>query len=575
MSVELTPLAEIRIPVEITQKQASTDVPMDDSKIRELVSRRRADVEPKVAIRAESATSLPRNGSAKSTSQVDLRQSPVSWEVPQPITSKPAAVPYPVDCLPGVFRNAIVEVQAATQAPMPMVASAAICAMATASQALFNVKRDHNLSGPTSLFFLILGDSGERKSTVDALFSREIRKFHAEEVEKGGEKLKTYRARKDAWQAKGDGLLNKIKAAGRGGRKGAENLNETDLQMQLSRHYKNEPERPLIPNLLVLDITTEKLAHQLSKEWPSCALMSAEGGQVFGGRSWAKDNQLSTFAAFNALWSDEPLRVSRKTSDSFEIHGARLSMSLSVQSGVFSSFMEKNEITRTVGLLARCLFSFPESTQGQRLYKPIPQTLPALEAFNQAVSRLLHIDPAFVGRQLAPAEISLDVEARRLWIEFHDRVELQLGRGRRLEGIRDFGSKTAENAARVAAVLQVAEEPASKVVSAKSMDAACKVVDWHLDEVVRYFGSGSAEEAKTCSDAEKLDRWLVRHCNESESAVVDFASILSRGPGNLRKKERLQKPLEYLASRHRVRLSDNGRRVEVNPALVTGVDRNE
>ena len=541
--------------------------PWKESDIRFNIAERRRLVEEQLARFANSASPLTAKDCQLDRSSDSVQLGNDSWQEALPITDRPPSQPYPVNSFPPLIRDAVLEVQHVTQAPMPIVATSAICTMAAASQALIDVERDCHLVGPVSLFSVILGDSGERKSTVDALFSRALKKFHRDSIDLGSDELRSYAANSLAWKAKLDGILAMISAVRRGKKKeGGPSIE--DLERDLLTLQKQEPVRPLIPNVLVLDITTEKLAHQLANEWPSCVLIAAEGGMVFGGRSFSKDHQLSTLAAFNALWSNEPLRISRKTSDSFEIQGARLSLSIFVQSQVFADFMSENNLSRAIGFLARCLFAFPDSTQGRRTYKPLPPSLDALDAFEKHVCQLLHISPNIEKRRLHPTKIPLARGAKDLWVEFHDSIEVQLGKGQPLADLRDFGSKAAEIAARVAAVFQASCGFPLAEISQENMRAACDVVNWHIGEVIRYFGPLSPERSRLVADAKKVDLWLVRYCREKAVSAVEISTLLQVGPGPLRKKEKLLRPLEYLASCHRIKWVESCRKIEVNPALL-------
>ncbi|OZB75059.1 MAG: hypothetical protein B7X37_03565, partial [Halothiobacillus sp. 14-55-98] len=91
-----------------------------------------------------------------------------------PLVLKSESTPYPIDVLPDTLRHAVMEVQSFTQAPLAMVATAAITAMAACMQAHYDVERAPSLFGPSSLFALILADSGERKTTVEGYFNSPI-----------------------------------------------------------------------------------------------------------------------------------------------------------------------------------------------------------------------------------------------------------------------------------------------------------------------------------------------------------------------------------------------------------------
>ena len=549
-----------------TKSNAEKGYTPDHYLIKQQIEARRKSVELVRRDIANSANTLSDTVSGDIKPPHNMQKINEPWCDPLPLDSRSFQADYPVDSLPPLVRDVITEVRAATQAPTPMVANAALCALATASQGLIDIRRDQHLTGPASLFFLTLGDSGERKSTVDSLFARPLRDFHRESMDAGAEELMQFRSQSDVWKAKCDGITALIRASHKGN-KSPDKPNTDDLERQLAELHKNEPQRPPIPNILVLDITTEKLAQQLAKEWPSCVLTSAEGGLVFGGRSFSKENQLATLAAFNALWSDEPLRVSRKTSESFEVHGARLSLSLFVQPGVFGSFLESNDIARSIGFLARCLFSFPDSTQGTRLYRDSTNEFSRLDAFNVHVGQLLRITPKIEKGRLIPAIVDLSPEAKTAWIEFYDEIEAQLGKGQELEFLRDFGSKAAEQAVRVAAAFQISTGFPFLRIEKENMIPACDIVRWHLGEVKRYFGIQSPGTRLQMQNAEKLQKWLVDWCRRNPGQNPVRSLILQSGPVKLRRKNELKPVLRLLEGRRRVRLMDEGKTIAVNPIL--------
>lgn len=85
--------------------------------------------------------------------------------------------PFPLDALPNIIKQAVIEAQRNTRAPMGLVASSAISAVAVACQNSIDVVRPNGLESPCSLFMLAIAESGERKSTVDSIFTRAINEF--------------------------------------------------------------------------------------------------------------------------------------------------------------------------------------------------------------------------------------------------------------------------------------------------------------------------------------------------------------------------------------------------------------
>ena len=73
-----------------------------------------------------------------------------AWPMPQPLTAKIEAEPYPIDALPDTILAAVEEVGGFVKAPVPLVASSAIAALSLAIQAHYDVERAINLHGPVS-----------------------------------------------------------------------------------------------------------------------------------------------------------------------------------------------------------------------------------------------------------------------------------------------------------------------------------------------------------------------------------------------------------------------------------------
>ncbi|WP_411728581.1 DUF3987 domain-containing protein [Methyloglobulus sp.] len=135
------------------------------------------------------------------------------WQSPQPLTAKIKPEPYPIDALPESLQKAVEEVQAFVKTPMPMVATSALTALSLAIQGHVNAKRADKLESPTSLFTLVIADSGERKTTLDGYFSKPIADYERSEEEKAKPLVEKHKADYAAWKAQYDGLNTAIKNA--------------------------------------------------------------------------------------------------------------------------------------------------------------------------------------------------------------------------------------------------------------------------------------------------------------------------------------------------------------------------
>jgi putative DNA primase/helicase len=488
------------------------------------------------------------------------------WSEPQPLAAKVEPEPYPLDALPDAIRAAVEEVQGFTKAPVPLVASSALAALSLAIQAHADAKRAEKLTGPVSLFLLTIADSGERKSTCDGFFTKAIRDYEEMQAELAKPALKDHKAATEAWEAKRAGIKEKIRQLAK------ENKPTGDKEAALRDLEHDKPEPPRVPRLLYADATPEALAFGLAKHWPSGGVVSAEAGIVFGAHGMGKDSVMRNLALLNVLWDGGNLTIDRRTAECFTVRGARLTVALQVQEATLRTFFDRSGgLARGTGFLARFLVAWPESTQGFRPFTEAPANWPALAAFNARTAAILE-QPAPVDEDgaLSPPPLSLTAEAKAAWIAFHNAIESELAIGGELYDVRDVASKTADNAARLAALFQVFEG-AGGAIGAEAFEAASRVAAWHLNEARRFFGELALPAE--LADAARLDSWLLDYCRRHKTKIVPRREVQRNvTPVHLRQKAALEDALRELIEAGRVLLVQEGRRKEihVNPTLLAG-----
>ena len=491
------------------------------------------------------------------------------WPEPVPLVAKMTPEPYPIDALPRAIRAAAEEVQGFTKAPMPLVMSSALAVLSLAAQGHIDVKREERLQGPSGLFLLTIADSGERKSTCDQFFTSAIRDYEQEQAELAKPELKRHAAEIAAWEAEREGIISAIKQSGKMA-KAVSGKDIKTLRADLAEHEHHKPEAPRVPQLMRGDDTPENLAFVLARGWPSAGVVSAEAGIVFGAHGMGGDSIMRNLALLNILWDGGVLSIGRKSSDSFTVRGARLTVGLQVQEATLRSFFEKSgKLARGTGFLARFLVAWPESTQGYRPFTEAPSAWPALAAYHRRIADILAI-PAPIGEDgaLSPVVLSLSPEAKAAWVEFHDAIEKELCSGGELYDVRDVASKTADNAARLAGLFQVFEHGMGGAIGLEAFESASSIAAWHLTEARRFFGELAlpAEMA----DAVRLDTWLIEYCRKQRTHLVPVQKVQQFGPGGLRRKPAMETAVRELEELGRARMGKEGRSkvIEVNPALL-------
>jgi hypothetical protein len=139
-------------------------------------------------------------------------------------------------------------------------------------------------------------------------------------------------------------------------------------------------------------------------------------------------------------------------------------------------------------------------------------------------------------------------------------MELAQGPRGALEPIREWASKAAEHACRMAAVITLLADPDAGRVAAESMHGAIALVEFYLSEYTRLVaGFNQSPELEA---AQKLLTWL----KNTRPRTVTVRRITQFGPSSLRVAEVARGALRTLADHGWVKARDR-QNWDVHPAL--------
>lgn len=281
------------------------------------------------------------------------------------------------------------------------------------------------------------------------------------------------------------------------------------------------------------------------------------------------ESVMRNLAALNQLWDGATLPVERRSSESFTVRGARLTMALQVQEATIRAFFANTKgLARGTGFLARFLVSCPQSTQGMRPFTEAPTNWPALAAFNSRLMAILSRPaPVDTDGGLTPVMLTLAPDAKAAWVKFHDSIESDLRTGGQLYDVRDVASKTADNAARLAALFHVFNGSIGPI-DIEAMESAARVAIWHLFEARRFLGELAMPPE--LANPVRLEAWILDYCRRGNTDRVPTRDVQRMGPGSLRDKTTFDKAIKELEELGRARLVQDGKRktVQINPALL-------
>ena len=474
--------------------------------------------------------------------------------------------------LPDDMRLAVEEAQKVVECPYSMVVSAALAVLSLAAQGLVNVKVSDYQIMPVSLFFLILAESGERKTTCYNLFFKVIEEWEERMEHSLAHDRVEYSSNKENIEATIRNLRNNLG-------KHKKNNDEDDIKNEINKlSIKLKELQPVrVPKIRHVDTSIEKFLKDLFV-YPSTSLLSSEGGSIFSSYG-IKETEANYLSKICSLWSDESIRIDRASSESYTLSKRRVTIWLGVQPDMFRTFYDgSTKTSKSSGFLARCLISYPKSLQGFRLGVR-PKNTPHLNRFLIRIEELLNlkIDIDLNGG-IQFKTLTLSREAEKIRRSFYEDIEKDSGECGNWSAIRDFASKATEQAVRIAGVFHVFEQGSNGEISEENMDNATTIARLFLNNA-KIFNQTFIILNPIDKMAVDLKKWLINSCDKNKSNEINETIISNKGPNKVRLKENRAKVLERLEECGYIRILERGnqstgdrrksRRIMLNPELLS------
>lgn len=449
----------------------------------------------------------------------------------------------------GPLADPIKAIATLTQAPAAIAMQSVLAVASTAAQGLADVETLQG-SVPISLFLLTIAQSGERKSACDGLATRAIKDVDQERERQHRHKKREFEAKLLEFQR---GLRRKPK---------------NDFDVIEGDHTEPKvdlaPEPPLVPTILISDVTIEGLHRRLETGTPSVAVMSDEGGQFFGGHSMKGENALKTAAGFSKLWDGAAFSKSRASSDPCVLYGKRVSLHLMIQPGVAQDVVG-DPMMKDQGFLSRVLIAWPDSKIGSRKIRrdlahiaAVCEAKEALVTYNDRIKKLLNLELPIhpeTRADLDPRQLDLSDQARTKLEALYDRVEVASNKGEAFEYMTGFAAKASEMATRIAGVQTLYADEHATEITEEMMSNGIYMMEWYLSEMQRISDTGRPNEELRA--AEDLKQWLVNGWAEE---FIDKRTMMKNGPGHLRDGDTLHACIKKLAE-HGSLVRETGRQI--------------
>jgi replicative DNA helicase len=476
-----------------------------------------------------------------------------SWEPPVPIGVAGEVPAFPVEVLPGWLGEYVAAVATATQTPPDLAAMLALAVLATVAAGAVEVEPRQGWREPLCLFIAVGMDAGSRKSGVFTAMTRPVAEFESQQATAALPGItETAVLRRIADQAAAT-------AEAAAGKAPANQQEEARAEAIARAAEASALVVPPLPRWLVDDATPEALAGLLAT-YGRIALLSPEGDvfdQMAGRYNQTAGPNLGVYLKGHA---GDLLKVDRRGRPPEYVERPCLTIGLAVQPEVLRGLAGRPGFGGR-GLLARFLYSLPESLVGRRQSgtPPVPPAVAdryilELHALAASLTTLAGDD--------GPARLTLDRAAGELLLGFERDLEPRLAAGSGdLAHLAGWAAKLAGATCRLAALLHLAEQLRdgwAQPIGADTFAGAARLAGYLVDHALAVFDLMGADPR--IDDA----RWLLDWIGRTGQAQFSRRDAHQAARGRFRKAADLEPALAML--------EEHGwlRRVDADPVGAKG-----
>ncbi|MDV6345406.1 DUF3987 domain-containing protein [Nitrosomonas sp. Is37] len=431
---------------------------------------------------------------------------------------------YPVEAL-GVLANVCRYMRDEMQLPVETAGQSLLTAASLLTQDLYDVK---TLTGvkPLSIYALTLSDSGDGKSTADEVALKRI-------SEADFQSHKDYEVKMAEW-------------------------------LGLSKREKENTPQPKAPYRMMKSATVQGIVRSFKEGVSSQGSFTAEAASMLSGWGMSAEQKNNTRSELNSLWDGGSISQVTKGEGRIQLYGKRFCCHWLVQPSAARESLNDDSAS-TIGFWPRFLVAWPEPMK-PRKYKPFnPAESEAVKSFWEYCDALLN------ERHSIPLDkknvIKLSEAAQKLLIESFEKLEQSRDPGSKLNHLKVFCVRGAEQICRVAGVLAAFRNHPKGVTDFLVTDGDIKnavaLFTYNLDTWLGIFGKREDIEHHTW--ANDLHAWLLKQTERQASETA----MLKRTPKHLRSSHKRDVAVSILQEQGRIE-----RVIDVLPNGAMQVSRN-
>lgn len=435
----------------------------------------------------------------------DAPQKPVAAKVPDrnaeawpdPILPGVRAAPeISPHLLPGVFGEFAAALAASTQTPPEMATMFVISVLSSVLQGRFEVApKNNSYREPLPIWTCTCFPSGGRKTAIFTAAMAPIQRW---------EKLASDRLRREVMRriAAREVALKRIERLKNDAAKVSDSDERVLIQNMIQLELETMPEEMKLPRVFTTNATPESTERMLTEQCGKMAILSDESDTLLNLSGGLRGGIASLDVVLKGH-AGSAIRVDRQGREA-HLDRPCLSMGLMVQPDTFA-VLAAGQRMRSTGLLARFLYAVPKSNIGRRPVRedvPIPQAVE--DGYNDSIMDLMQ---GYEDRGATVRVLPFDDEAKEMWLTFAEEIEANQGEGGSLETISDWSGKLPGQAARLAAIFQIAESglrvtEVGPAAVARAL-TLCNLLICHAEAAFSKLGADDAD-----NDALAVLRWI-------------------------------------------------------------------
>ena len=359
--------------------------------------------------------------------------------------------------------------------PVEMPAQSALSVTALSSQKHIVIRGLVDQVYPTSQYHITIAESGDRKSTVDRQFMKEVEKYEIE-IEEAAKKLN-----------------------------------------QIDEDSRKVAENP-IPSLIIGTGTWEGIFKEFINN-QSLGLFNDEGGMFIGGIGMNEDNRIKMLSGLTKLFDGSTISKTTRGDETIKLRNRNLSIHLMMQPVISKVF--KDPIIQYQGFLPRCLISITKANEKRYINEEllIDEVKKPIIEFNKKIAERLR-KPFYENKKI----VGYSKQIKNLFIDFHNSIEDRILEGKDLHELKAYAVRLVEHSLRISCNLMWYRDHTSIELSREDAENGIAISQYYLREIQRLNNYNSIDQQHKRAD--KLSIW----CSKQDNNLFSKNTLLRCSP---------------------------------------------